>query len=630
MPMLASTMMAGPRRMLTRPKELQQTLREPPPRAVAANGRSPEDIKREREEAQRMMAAGSDYSPIQHWSQGVARVVNAGLGAWQDARLRREETDQRKSATDRITALLAGINPQAGQMNPGDGDSKPEPRMPWRPNVTSSSGSDAAPTANALPSTSPVQATQGAQQTQPPPDRNRAIIEAMMDPAISQWATESQKAMLAPLYARAMETPDQQRARALQTQKLEREASGATDNMREYDWAVQNGFKGSPMDFMTTLKRSAVTPLAAQIPGTGFTVDAQGNIVPGGGGAQQPQPPQPMPAPTTQPPAAGPPMADGGGVSRFSPTSAERAQMPGASPSPTMQPAPAAAPMPQPQAPAQFTPTDGGGLVPLTGEALKRANLGSAPTGKQWGINPQTGQPGLMQIEGFQAEIPGEIAARFGLSADFFKDTDFIIDQIEKGVTSGLKGQANLAMARGEAGQVWRLASDGSDAMQRLLTGAGMPASEAANYVARFLPTFGDTKATQLDKVKNLTRRLKAIVETAGRGRIPPEEIKRILGVTEVGDQRPGDAPAGPPPEAVQMLGPNPTPQMRKYFDETFGPGASEQIVPPTGPAGGPLMDAPPIAPAPQNVDPYGLHDLTRQREQMQQRPHHKRMLIRQ
>jgi len=599
MPMLASTMMAGPRRMLTRPRgDMQQTLREPPPRAIEANGRSPEDIKREREEAQRMMAEGSDYSPIQHWSQGVARVFNAGLGAWQDARLRREEAANRKGSTDKIAAILAGLDPNTGTLAGAS---------PMGGNVTAQYGSASPPQVDAPQTDGPgththavVYGQPGQQQPQASggqslDPKQRAIIEAMMDP----WLTDLQRSALQPLAARAMETPDAQRKRALEMQRLEREAAGATDDQRNYDWAVRNGYKGSPMDYMTTLRRSGVTPLPAQIPGTAFNVDAAGNIVPSAGPAT-PQPGAPMPAPGATPPT---------GSARFDQPSTE---------APAFQP------------PAPSTPQGVSNLVPLTGDALKRANLGSPPTGKQWGINPQTGQPGLMQIEGFQSEIPGEIAARFGLSADFFKDADFIEQQIEKGVTSGIKNQGKLALGMGEAGQVWRLASDGSDAMQRLLTGAGMPASEAKNYVDRFLPTVGDSKATQLDKVRNLTRRLKAIVETAGRGRIPPEEIKRILGVTGVGDRRPGDAPASPPPEAVQMLGPNPSQQTRQQFDEIFGPGAADKIVPPTGPAGGPLMDAPPsFVTAPTDPDPYQLQDITRRREEMQRRPHHRRMLTR-
>jgi hypothetical protein len=226
-----------------------------------------------------------------------------------------------------------------------------------------------------------------------------------------------------------------------------------------------------------------------------------------------------------------------------------------------------------------------------------------------------------MRVEGTQGEIPGEIAARIGLSTSFFKDADFVVSQIEKGATTDIGGQADLLLGRGEAGQVWRLVSDGSDAMQRLLTGAGMPAAEAANYTARFIPAFLDKKSTQIDKVRNLTRRLKEVVEVAGRGRLEPDDIKRILGVTEVGDTGPV-APAAkqtrvPNKAAIDDL--RSDPGGAAEFDEWYGPGSAEKVL--GGSAGGPLNTVP------VDPDPYQIEDLRKRREEMNKR--HKRMLTR-
>lgn len=473
--------------------QVQQVLREAPTPAVVQAGPTltPEQVARKRAIAEQLAQSGMDYSPVQHWTQGLARVANALAGNLEESRADKAEKEGSDVAKKAFDDALAEKDPQA---------------------------------------------------------RMTKLLAVADNP----WASKAAQSYLSAEMAKTSPEP--------------------TDDMREYDWAVQHGFKGSPMDYLTTLRRSGVTPLPAAIQGSGFSVDAQGNIIMGGGNN----------APPTQPDAA---------------------------------------PQPQPDAPAN----SGAGIVPLTGDALKRANLGSAPTGKQWGVNLQTGKPALMDVDGFEKEVPGEIAARFGLSTDFFRDVDFLTKQIEKGVTTGLEGQTNLALGRGAAGQVWRLASDGSDAMQRLLTGAGMPASEAENYVARFLPTFGDTKATQLDKVRNLTRRLKGIVETAARGRLPPEEVKRILGVTEVGDKGPQDAaPDSPeqqsdiPQAAIDELMKDPS--AAAEFDKTFGDGAAARFL--KGGQGGPEQFAPL---PPENPDPYGIKALSDQRKATVAR--HQRML---
>jgi hypothetical protein len=52
-----------------------------------------------------------------------------------------------------------------------------------------------------------------------------------------------------------------------------------------------------------------------------------------------------------------------------------------------------------------------------------------------------------------------------------------------------------------------------------MLTGAGMQASEAANYANRYLPSFTDTQETMLSKLDGLEQDLRATLETATQGR---------------------------------------------------------------------------------------------------------------
>lgn len=74
---------------------------------------TPEQIKVAHALSQKQMAAGADYSPVQHWTQGLARVAQGLVGGLGERSARRAE-DANADRSDRIvSALMAEQDPGA-------------------------------------------------------------------------------------------------------------------------------------------------------------------------------------------------------------------------------------------------------------------------------------------------------------------------------------------------------------------------------------------------------------------------------------------------------------------------------------------------------------------------------------
>lgn len=63
--------------------------------------KTPEQVAREREIAQALMANGADFSPVDHWLQGAARAAQAGVGAFKDWRASNAEQAGREGYQSR-------------------------------------------------------------------------------------------------------------------------------------------------------------------------------------------------------------------------------------------------------------------------------------------------------------------------------------------------------------------------------------------------------------------------------------------------------------------------------------------------------------------------------------------------
>lgn len=83
------------------------------------------------------------------------------------------------------------------------------------------------------------------------------------------------------------------------------------------------------------------------------------------------------------------------------------------------------------------------------------------------------------------------------------------------GPIDSLMGQFGM----GERGETYRQLQSGTDALMRLLTGAGMNETEARAYSERYLPTMKDTPETAVGKLDQLMRELESAKGMAMRGR---------------------------------------------------------------------------------------------------------------
>lgn len=79
------------------------------------NVSSPERVGRKRKLAEAMMQQGMDTSPVQHWSQALARVMQGGIGGYMEGKAARDEEAGRQAYSSKLQAALAGGTPSLAQ-----------------------------------------------------------------------------------------------------------------------------------------------------------------------------------------------------------------------------------------------------------------------------------------------------------------------------------------------------------------------------------------------------------------------------------------------------------------------------------------------------------------------------------
>jgi hypothetical protein len=155
------------------------------------------------------------------------------------------------------------------------------------------------------------------------------------------------------------------------------------------------------------------------------------------------------------------------------------------------------------------------------------------PAGYRW-KDPNNQTAGVEPIPGGPAtQMPAELGARIGVADNFLGQVPQIREALKRG---DVTGPIDRFMA-GNSGQspqadVFRKIQSGVDALQRFLTGAGMPMSEAAAYASRYLPGYTDDSESAVKKLDQLEAELKSARARATQGRGGAEPPGLGSGVT--------------------------------------------------------------------------------------------------
>jgi hypothetical protein len=160
--------------------------------------------------------------------------------------------------------------------------------------------------------------------------------------------------------------------------------------------------------------------------------------------------------------------------------------------------------------------------VDSSGRVVDYELLGEDPNKPPSGFRV-AGQGRIEPIPGGPAtQIPAEVGARVGLAKAFEPYAQEIANAVEGGKFNTAVGRMQLATGTGEVGALSRRMELGKEALMRGLTGAGMNASEADAYAARFSIQTMDSPATIKDKLNMLTWSLSNIenIVTRGRGEV--------------------------------------------------------------------------------------------------------------
>lgn len=150
-----------------------------------------------------------------------------------------------------------------------------------------------------------------------------------------------------------------------------------------------------------------------------------------------------------------------------------------------------------------------------TGAKLPAGYVWNDPNNQDAGVHPIAGGPAT--------QIPSEAAGRIGLADTFLNNFDTIKQKVAEG---GITGPVDAFRSRNQSSypgaETFRQIQTGVDALQRMLTGAGMPASEASSYAFRYLPTYTDDASSMVTKLDRLKSELESIKGRVLQGRETP------------------------------------------------------------------------------------------------------------
>jgi hypothetical protein len=183
-------------------------------------------------------------------------------------------------------------------------------------------------------------------------------------------------------------------------------------------------------------------------------------------------------------------------------------------------------------------PTGGNGIIP------------KPPTGFA-NVPQEDGTVKLAPVEGGPGtQLPAELAARIAVADDGLRVLPAIIKRAENGDLTGVFDWVWGKVGLGQQGEDRRDISGASEAITRLLTGAGMNAPEIAREAWMYTPALTDDAPTVASKLTRLSEKLAAAKEAALTGRGGAVSIDPSTGMGK------SDETAGPqvPPAVMDIL----------------------------------------------------------------------------
>jgi hypothetical protein len=105
------------------------------------------------------------------------------------------------------------------------------------------------------------------------------------------------------------------------------------------------------------------------------------------------------------------------------------------------------------------------------------------------------------------------------VTEEYLDNAPDINKDVEAGNITGPIDHLQAKFGWGRKNEVYRQIQSGVDALRRSLTGAGMPVSEANNYVSRYEPALTDDAAKLASKQKQLQSELSRYQDLARQGR---------------------------------------------------------------------------------------------------------------
>jgi len=534
-----------------------------------------ESRKRRGKLADAMLMQSLDTSPVQHWTQGAARLAQALTGGYIAGDMEREDKARLKKLTDIIAGhpALSGQTtipqPTVGQM--ADKWVATAPVTPVKETPIPSVGQRAAAWTGYTPSTwdeyrqplrnAPV-------VTSPYGERTHPILgKKMMHEGVDLAAAPE-----TPVYASAPgrilkmgEDPINGRFVVIQHNDGKttsyshlsgfgpfKEGDTITDPTNEIGYVGSTGRATGPHLHFGTRNQAGASSDPQPLLGQSVSPNAAGPRTP-----PAPQPPQPtaQPAASPAPAASGIPQATRDYIKALIDSGEPELIQMGV------------------QILGQYTTPDKFGFQvagdqlfrtnPRTGQAepiagvSKPVTLGAdqrlvdpktgatvvaptqsqkPPAGYEW-VDPTNPSKGLKAIPGGPAtHLPGEVAGRIALAKNSLQNLENVRDFFKRMPVGnvGAMVQANLNM--GDVGRAQRDVQGAVEVALRIMTGAAAPEPEVKRYTNLFMPLTTDTVETRMQKLNNLQRFLEQSIAlaTQGRGDITPAPAPPAGGWTTV------------------------------------------------------------------------------------------------